>query len=56
MRQQVQAGFLELGRTAHGRKLLAQVQLPKVVKADHGRDYAPLAALELERFVVSGDD
>jgi phosphonate transport system substrate-binding protein len=56
VRQQVQAGFLELGRTAHGRQLLAKVQLPKVVKADHGRDYAPLAALGLERFVVSGDD
>jgi hypothetical protein len=32
------------------------VQLPKVVKADHTRDYAPLAALGLERFVVRNDD
>jgi phosphonate transport system substrate-binding protein len=56
VRQSVQAGFLELGRTPHGRQLLAKVQLPKVVKADHGRDYAPLAALGLERFVVKSDE
>jgi phosphonate transport system substrate-binding protein len=56
VRQKVQAGFLELGRTTHGRQLLAKVQLPKVVKADHTRDYAPLAALGLERFVVRNDD
>ena len=56
VRQAVQAGFLELGRTPHGRQLLAKVQLPKVVKADHARDYAPLAALGLERFVVTGDE
>ncbi len=52
----VQAAFLDLGRTAPGRQLLARVQLPQVVKADHARDYAPLSALGLERYVVEGGD
>lgn len=56
VRQAVQRGFLELGQTPQGRQLLAKAQLPKVVKADHGRDYAPLAALGLERFVVKDGD
>lgn len=56
VRLRVQAGFLALGRTPQGRQLLARAQLPKVVKADNGRDYAPLTALGLERFVVAGGD
>jgi phosphonate transport system substrate-binding protein len=48
--------FLELGRTPQGRQLLAKAQLPNVVKADHDRDYAPLTALGLERFVVRDGD
>ncbi|MEA5417164.1 phosphate/phosphite/phosphonate ABC transporter substrate-binding protein [Synechococcus sp. BA-132 BA5] len=56
VRLRVQAGFLALGRTPQGRQMLAKAQLPKVVKADDGRDYAPLTALGLERFVVAGGD
>ncbi|MCS5699113.1 phosphate/phosphite/phosphonate ABC transporter substrate-binding protein [Cyanobium sp. FGCU-52] len=56
VRLRVQEAFLDLSRTAPGRKLLASVQLPKVVKADHARDYAPLAGLGLERYVVEGGD
>lgn len=56
VRQKVQAGFLQLGSTAQGQQLLGKVQLPKVVKADHRRDYAPLTRLGLERFVVQGSD
>lgn len=56
VRRRVQEAFLDLGRTAQGRQLLAKVQLPQVVKADHARDYAPLAALGLERYVVEGGD
>ena len=56
VRLRVQEAFLDLSRTAQGRQLLARVQLPKVVKADHARDYAPLAALGLEGYVVEGGD
>ena len=56
VRRRVQEAFLDLGRTAQGRQLLAKVQLPQVVKADYARDYAPLAALGLERYVVEGGD
>jgi hypothetical protein len=52
----VQNGFLQLGQQPEGRKLLAAVQLPEVVPADHGRDYAPLIRLGLDRFVVAGND
>jgi phosphonate transport system substrate-binding protein len=56
LRQTVQAGFLQLGGTVQGRQLLAQVQMTRVVKADHGRDYAPLTRLGLEQYVVQGGD
>lgn len=56
VRIRVQQAFLDLSRTAQGRQLLAKVQLPQVVKADHARDYAPLAALGLERYDVEGGD
>ena len=56
VRLRVQAAFLDLSHTAQGRQLLAKVQLPQVVKADYARDYAPLAALGLERYVVEGGD
>lgn len=55
-RHKVQLGFLQLGSTPQGRQLLAAVQLPKVIKADHGRDYAALSRLGLDRFVVEGGD
>lgn len=56
VRLSVQTAFLDLARTAQGRQLLAKVQLPQVVKADHARDYAPLAALGLDRYVVEAGD
>ena len=56
VRRQVQTGFPPLGSTPQGQKLLGKVPLPKVVKADHRRDYAPLTRLGLERFVVQGSD
>lgn len=54
VREKVQAGLLQLGSTAQGRQELGRVQLSRVVKADHGRDYAPLTRLGLERFAVQG--
>jgi phosphonate transport system substrate-binding protein len=56
VRVKVQAGLLQLGSTAQGRQDLDKVQLSRVVKADYGRDYAPLTRLGLEQFVVQGGD
>lgn len=56
VRIRVQNALLQLAQQPAGRSLLAAVQLPAVVRADHGRDYAPLARLGLDRFVVSGDE
>ena len=56
VRTRVQHGFLLLAQEPEGRKMLAAVQLPQVVPADHGRDYAPLIRLGLDRFVVTGND
>jgi phosphonate transport system substrate-binding protein len=55
VRQNVQAGFLDLDKSAQGRQLLGQVQMPKVVKARYERDYAPLEHLGLEAFVIEGN-
>ncbi|MDE2453947.1 MAG: phosphate/phosphite/phosphonate ABC transporter substrate-binding protein [Burkholderiales bacterium] len=44
--------LLALNADAAGRELLAQVEMPQVVRADYERDYAPLARLGLERYVV----
>jgi len=52
----VQASFLQLGSTPEGAQLLEKVQLPRVVKANYQRDYAPLVGLGLERFAVQGGD
>lgn len=56
VRLKVQNSFLELGRLPQGRLLLAKAQLPRVVKANNSRDYAPLEALGLDRFVVYDGD
>jgi hypothetical protein len=56
VRLKVQAGLLQLGSTAQGRQDLGKVQLSRVVKADYGREYAPLTRLGLEHFVVQGGD
>jgi hypothetical protein len=45
--------LLKLDRDPAGRKLLADVELDKVVSADYARDYLPLEKLKLERHVVN---
>jgi phosphonate transport system substrate-binding protein len=56
IRAKVQASFLQLATTPEGEQLLKKVQLPRVVKADYQRDYAPLGSLGLERYAVQGSD
>lgn len=54
VRAAVAAAFIEQGKSAEGRPLMEAVQMPQPVAADYGRDYAPLEALKLDRFVVLG--
>ena len=56
VRSRVQNAFLQLAKQPGGPDMLAAVQLPEPVRADHGRDYAPLAQLGLARFVVAGHE
>lgn len=51
-RTAVRNALLKLAKTAQGDKLLEGVSLDGVVEADYAKDYAPLEALRLERFVV----
>ena len=52
MRQAVTNTMLELGNDPAGQKLLAEIQLPKPIKADYARDYQPLEKLKLEKYVI----
>lgn len=56
VRQAVTNAMLELGNDPAGQKLLAEIQIPKPVKADYARDYQPLEKLKLEKYVVLEKD
>ncbi|MBT0571078.1 phosphate/phosphite/phosphonate ABC transporter substrate-binding protein [Curvibacter sp. CHRR-16] len=51
-RTAVRNALSKLAKTEAGRKLLEGVALDDLVEADYAKDYAPLEALRLERFVV----
>jgi phosphonate transport system substrate-binding protein len=53
VREKIIAALLKLDRDPAGRKLLADVELDKIVVADYARDYQPLEKLKLERYVVN---
>jgi len=46
--------LLRLVDDAEGRALLKAVEMPMPVRADHARDYQPLEAWRLDRYVVNG--
>ena len=52
VRDKVQQAILSMAKTTAGRKLLDPVFLPQPIVADFERDYAPLAKLHLDQFVV----
>ncbi len=52
IRDKVQQAVLRMAKTEAGRKLLDPVFLPQPIVADFERDYAPLAELHLDQFVV----
>ncbi len=52
-REKIRDALLKLGSTPAGRKLLADVDLDKVISADFARDYLPLAKLKLKHHSVS---
>lgn len=56
VRSALAAALIELAGTSDGQPLLEAVQMPQPVAADYSRDYAPLEALNLDRFVVLGGD
>jgi phosphonate transport system substrate-binding protein len=53
VREKIIAALLKLDREPAGRKLLADVELDKIVVANYARDYQPLEKLKLERYVVN---
>lgn len=53
IRNAVRNALLKIAKTEAGSKLLDGVSLDGLVAADYAKDYAPLEALRLERFVVS---
>ena len=52
-REKIRAAMLKLDSTPGGRKLLADVELGKVISADLARDYLPLAKLKINQHNVS---
>ncbi len=52
LRRQVADAIVGLAGSAEGRRLLQAVLLPRPQVADYERDYAPVAALDLDRFAV----
>ena len=56
VRQAVTNTLLEMGNDPAGQKLLADMQIPKPVKADYARDYQALEKLKLEKYVVIEKD
>ena len=52
LRQTVTNTLLEMQNDPAGQKLLADIQLPKPVRADYAKDYQPLEKLALEKYFV----
>lgn len=52
LQERIASAILALRDTEAGRALLASVQLTAPVRADYARDYAPLAQLNLERYLA----
>jgi len=48
----VAEAFLQLATDASGRALLRAIEMPSPVRADQGRDYQPLEAYRLDKYVV----
>ncbi|OYY93149.1 MAG: hypothetical protein B7Y41_12545 [Hydrogenophilales bacterium 28-61-23] len=52
-RKKISAALLKLNQNAAGQKMLADVELDKVVNANYANDYLPLGKLNLERHVIA---
>lgn len=52
VRKSVRDTMLKLSRTDAGRKLIDGVSLDPLIESDYARDFLPLEALRLDRFVV----
>ena len=55
LREAVTAAFLKLAESESGLRLLDAIQIPRPVRADYARDYAPLESLQIEKFVVRNE-
>jgi phosphonate transport system substrate-binding protein len=53
VRQAVADALLALADSADGQALLKAIEMPNPVRADHARDYQPLEAWRLDRYVVN---
>lgn len=51
-RERIIQGFMRLGRSEQGRRLLDEIQMPEPILVNYSHDYKPLDRLGLERFVV----
>jgi phosphonate transport system substrate-binding protein len=51
-REKIRAALLKLDSTPGGRKIMADVELDKVINADFARDYLPLAKLKVKHHTV----
>ena len=56
LRQSVTNTLLEMQNDPAGQKLLADIQMPKPVRADYAKDYQPLEKLALEKYLVIEQD
>ena len=56
LRQTVTNTLLEMQNDPAGQKLLADIQMPKPVRADYAKDYQPLEKLGLEKYLVIEQD
>jgi len=55
-RAKVEEAILRMAKDPKYASLLKGIQLPDPVQANYAKDYAPLQALGLEKFVVMGED
>lgn len=51
-REAIIAAILRMQNDTNGRQLLRAIQIPKPVRADYARDYAPLEKWQLQKFAV----
>ena len=56
LRQTVTNTLLAMQNDPAGQKLLADIQMPKPVRADYARDYQPVEKLKLEKYLVIEQD